>query len=65
MEIAYGFSRYGRYSFDIVEVLETIGPVFECDKGVVLMMASTVREMILLSINGITGEGQNHRRKTL
>ena len=53
MEIAYGFSRYGRYSFDIVEVLETIGPVSECDKGAVLMMANTVREMILLSINGL------------
>ena len=53
MEIAFGFSRYGRYSFDIVEVLETIGPVTECEKGAVLMMANTVREMILLSINGL------------
>ena len=53
MEIAYGFSRYGRYSFDIVEVMETIGPVSECDKGAELMMANTVREMILLSINGL------------
>jgi phosphate transport system protein len=53
MEIAYGFSRYGRYSFDIAEVLETIGPVSECDKGAVSMMANTVREMILLSINGL------------
>lgn len=53
MEIAYGFSRFGRYSFDIVEVLETIGPVSECDKGAVIMMANTVREMILLSINGL------------
>jgi phosphate transport system protein len=53
MEIAYGFSRYGKYSFDIVEVLETIGPVTECEKGAVLMMANTIREMILLSINGL------------
>ena len=53
MDFAYGFSRYGRYSFDIVEVLETIGSVSECDKGAVLMMANTVREMILLSINGL------------
>ena len=53
MEIAFGFSRYGRYSFDIVEVLETIGPVTECEKGAVLMMANTVREMILLRINGL------------
>jgi phosphate transport system protein len=53
MEIAYGFSRYGRYSFDIVDVLETIGPISECDKSAVLMMANTVRQMILLSINGL------------
>ena len=38
---------------DTVEVLETIGPVSECEKGAVLMMANTVREMILLSINGL------------
>lgn len=53
MEIAYGFSRYGRYSFDIVDVLETIGPVSECDKGAVLRMANTVLQMILLSIKGL------------
>lgn len=53
MEIAYGFSRYGRYSFDIVDVLETIGPIPECDKSAVLMMANTVRQMIFLSINGL------------
>jgi phosphate transport system protein len=44
MEIAYGFSRYGRYSFDIVEVLEKIGSVSECDNGAVLMMTNTGRE---------------------
>jgi len=25
MEISYGFSRFGRYSYDIVDVLETMG----------------------------------------
>ena len=53
MEIAYGLSRYGRYSFDIVDVLETIGPISECDKSAVIMMANKVRQMILLSINGL------------
>ncbi|MGI8831619.1 MAG: phosphate signaling complex PhoU family protein [Nitrososphaeraceae archaeon] len=53
MEIAYGFSRYGRYSFDIVDVLETIGHISECDKSAVLMMANKVRQMILLGINGL------------
>ena len=27
MEISYGFSRFGRYAYDIVEVLETIGSI--------------------------------------
>ena len=49
MEIAYGFSRFGRYAYDIVEVLETIGPIPDCDKTAVLEMAKIVREMILLS----------------
>ena len=65
MEIAYGFSRYGRYSFDIVEVLETIGSVSECEKGAVLMMANTVRGNDTSQHQWITSEGQNHRRKTL
>ena len=33
MEIAYGFSRFGRYAYDIAEILETIGSVSECDKS--------------------------------
>jgi phosphate transport system protein len=32
MELAYGFSRFGRYAYDIVDVLETIGPIPACDK---------------------------------
>ena len=31
MEIAYGFSRFGRYAYDIVDVLETMGSVADCD----------------------------------
>jgi phosphate transport system protein len=53
MEIAYGFSRFGRYAYDIVEVLETIGHINDCDKTAVLGMASTVREMILLSMEAL------------
>jgi phosphate transport system protein len=49
MELAYSFSRFGRYAYDIVDVLETIGPTPACDKTAVLEMAKIVREMILLS----------------
>src|SRR5438034_2775106 len=59
MEIAYGFSRFGRYAYDIVEVLETIGHISECDKTAVLRMASTVREMILLSVHALQLRDKN------
>jgi phosphate transport system protein len=53
MEIAYGFSRFGRYAYDIAEILETIGSVAECDKSAVLEMSKTVREMILRSLEAL------------
>jgi phosphate transport system protein len=53
MEIAYGFSRFGRYAYDIADILETIGSVSECDKFAVLEMSKTVREMILLSLQAL------------
>src|SRR5215212_5171612 len=49
MEISYGFSRLGRYAYDIIDVLETMGSISDCDKSTVLEMAGTVREMIQLS----------------
>jgi phosphate transport system protein len=39
MEISYWFSRFGRYSYDSVDVLETIGYIVDCDKAAVLEMA--------------------------
>lgn len=63
MEIAYGFSRFGRYAYDIVEVLETIGDINECDKTAVSRMASTVREMILLSVQALQLRDKNASAK--
>ncbi|MEO9295603.1 MAG: PhoU domain-containing protein [Nitrososphaera sp.] len=53
MEIAYGFSRFGRYAYDIVDVLETIGTSRDCDKIAVLEAAGTVREMIRMSVQAL------------
>lgn len=50
MEIAYGFSRFGRYAYDIVDVLETMGSISDCDKSAVLEAANTVQKMIHLSV---------------
>ena len=56
MEIAYGFSRFGRYAYDIVEVLETIGPIPDCDKTAVLGMARTCErnDSTQRAVTGIT-----------
>ena len=44
MEIAYDFSRFGRYSYDIADVLETMSPISNCDKSHVQQMANTVSD---------------------
>ena len=59
MEIAYGFSRFGRYAYDIVEVLETIGSFHKCDKSLVLETSNVASEMIRLSINALQTKEKN------
>jgi phosphate transport system protein len=63
VEIAYGFSRFGRYAYDIVEVLETIDPIPDCDKTQVLEMAKIVREMIQLSVHSLETRDKNAAAK--
>lgn len=53
MDAAYGFSRFGRYAYDIAEVLEAIGPLQNCDKSQVISMENTVKEMIQLSLSSL------------
>ncbi len=53
MDAAYGFSRFGRYAYDIAEVLEAIGPLQNCDKSQVTLMQKTVKEMIQLSVHSL------------
>ena len=63
MEISYGFSRFGRYSYDIADVLETMDSISDCDKSTVLEMAITVREMILLSLQALQSMDKNAAEK--
>jgi phosphate transport system protein len=50
LEIAYGFSRFGRYAYDISEVMEMWGDLSKCDHSVVEITAKTTQEMIRMSI---------------
>lgn len=63
MEISYGFSRFGRYAYDIVDVLETMGSISDCDKSTVLEMAGTVREMIKLSLYSLRSRDKDAAQK--
>ncbi|MFL6357790.1 MAG: phosphate signaling complex PhoU family protein [Nitrososphaeraceae archaeon] len=63
MEISYGFSRFGRYSYDIVDVLEAMGSISDCDKSAVLEMSKTVREMIVLSLQTLQSRDKNAAEK--
>ncbi len=51
MEIAYGFSRFGRYAYDISEVLEEFGDLSKCDHGTVDIVGKSTKEMIRMSID--------------
>jgi phosphate transport system protein len=63
MDAAYGFSRFGRYAYDIAEVIDTIGPLPDCDKSPVTNMAKTVKEMIQLSVTSLEKLDKNASQK--
>ncbi len=50
LEIAYGFSRFARYAYDISQVLEVYGDLTACDKTVIHKLSEKVTEMIERSI---------------
>jgi phosphate transport system protein len=50
LEIAYGFSRFGRYAYDIAQVLEIFGDVSGCDRKPVEELSGRVTQMIQTSL---------------
>lgn len=50
LEISYGFSRFGRYAFDIAQVLEIYGDLSQCDKSIIENLSQKVAQMIQTSI---------------
>ena len=50
LEIAYGFSRFGRYAYDISEVMDMFGDLSGCDHSLIDITAKTTQEMIRMSI---------------
>ncbi|GBC75637.1 Phosphate-specific transport system accessory protein PhoU [archaeon HR06] len=50
MEIAYGFLRFGRYAYDISQVLDMFGDLSQCDHKAVEEAGKKAKEMIKMSI---------------
>lgn len=55
MEIAYGFSRFGRYAYDISQVLGVFKDLSACDKAPIERAGEQAKKMIRLSIKSFTG----------
>jgi phosphate transport system protein len=54
MEVAYGFSRFGRYAHDISDVFGIFGDLSTCDKTAIERVGDQAKEMIRLSIKAFT-----------
>jgi phosphate transport system protein len=63
MEISYGFSRFGRYAYDIMDIIGTMGSISHCDKAPVLEMAGTAREMIHMSVQALQIKDKDSAKK--
>ena len=50
LEISYGFQRFGRYAWDIAQVLEMAGDLSSCDKTTIERLSHHVDSMIIDSI---------------
>src|SRR5256885_8152965 len=54
MEVAYGFSRFGRYAHDISDIIGIFGDLSSCDRQAVKEAGSQAKDMIRLSIKAFT-----------
>lgn len=50
IEISYGFTRLGRYAYDITIVRDTFGDLSECKNDVVYTLAGEIKHMIKLAV---------------
>ena len=63
MEISYGFFRYGRYAYDIAQVLEMFGDLRKCDHASVVDTARKTQEMIRMSVEAFARRDVDMARK--
>src|SRR3989475_11730059 len=54
MEVAYGFSRFGRYAHDISDVIGIFGDLSNCDRQAIQQAGAQAKDMIRVSIKAFT-----------
>lgn len=50
LEISYGFSRFGRYAYDITVVRDMFGDLSECKNEIIYTISGEIKHMISLAI---------------
>ena len=63
MEIAYGFSRFGRYAYDISQVRSMFGDLKECNTDMIRRVGEKVKEMIKISVQAFKERNVKLARK--
>jgi phosphate transport system protein len=54
MEVAYGFSRFGRYAHDISDVMGIFGDLSACNREAIEEAGAQAKDMIRISIKSFT-----------
>lgn len=50
LEISYGFTRLGRYAYDITMVRETFGDLSDCKNEVIYTLSGEIKQMVKLAV---------------
>jgi len=59
MEISYGFSRLGRYAYDIIDAVDIFGPLKLCNKSAVILMSENVLDMMNTGVIALRSLGNS------
>ena len=56
---------FGRYAYDIMEIISTMGSISHCDKAPVLEVAGTAREMIHMSVQSLQTRDKGEQKNCM
>ena len=50
LEVSYGFTRFGRYAYDITKVRDMFGDISECKNEVIYTLSGEIKHMINMAV---------------